>query len=186
MKFLRSIENEENENMNVYIKGFARKLSVLDSESSHSSSKTSQEFSSSFGGDENISDLEGYPVVPSYNLPSGSQLYASQIKIEPDSGFLDAQKAVNVGTTEHIELPKKRWLREAVQDQQRWDSSQELARPINWDDVNLVEYENQKRPTVLMRVQDHGTTKEVSRADMQTAIALVELKNGGPINYRQY
>lgn len=86
--------------------------------------------------------------------------------------------------SEHIELPKKRWLREAVQDQQRWDMSQDLARPINWgEDVNIIEYENQKRPTVLMKVQEDGEKKQVSRADIQIAMALVELKNGKPFEF---
>lgn len=91
--------------------------------------------------------------------------------------------ASSVGS-EHIELPKKRWLREAVQDQQRWDMNQDLAKPINWgEDVNIIEYENQKRPTVLMNVQDDGEKKQVSRADIQIAMALVELKNGKPFEF---
>lgn len=88
-------------------------------------------------------------------------------------------------SSEHIELPKKRWLREAVQDQQRWgDINQDLAKPINWgEDVNIIEYENQKRPTVLMKVQEDGEKKQVSRADIQIAMALVELKNGKPFEF---
>lgn len=87
-------------------------------------------------------------------------------------------------SSEHIELPKKRWLREAVQDQQRWDMNQDLARPLNWgEDVNIIEYENQKRPTVLMKVQEDGEKKQVSRADIQIAMALVELKNGKPFEF---
>lgn len=87
-------------------------------------------------------------------------------------------------SSEHIELPKKRWLREAVQDQQRWDMNQDLAKPINWgEDVNIIEYENQKRPTVLMKVQEDGEKKQVSRADIQIAMALVELKNGKPFEF---
>ncbi|KAK4872059.1 hypothetical protein RN001_016183 [Aquatica leii] len=182
MKFSLNIENEENENINMYVKRLPRKLSVMDSESSHSSSKASSQEYSSFMADDNVSDFEVFSSIESHNSPSSSS-QLSEIKLSDINTFERNQKP---GTTENIELPKKRWLREAVQDQQKWDSSQELARPLNWDEVNLVEYENQKRPTVLMRVQDRGTTKEVSRADIQTAIALVELKNGGPINYRQY
>lgn len=89
-----------------------------------------------------------------------------------------SDKYSTTSSADHIELPKKRWLREAVQDQQRWDFNQELARPINWGDE--VRCENQKRPTVLMRVQEDGERKQVSRADMQLAMALVELKNGKP------
>lgn len=74
-------------------------------------------------------------------------------------------------------VPKKRWLREAVLEQQKWDCGQDLAKPINWgDEMNIIEYENQKRPTVLVRV-DQSEKKEVSRKEMQTAIALVELGN---------
>lgn len=74
-------------------------------------------------------------------------------------------------------------MREAFQDQKLWDAdpSQALARPINWDESTLIEHENQKRPTVLMRAQDKGESREVSRADIQTALALVELKHGGPL-----
>lgn len=86
--------------------------------------------------------------------------------------------------SEHIELPKKRWLREAVQDQQRWDMNQDLAKPINWgEDVNIIEFENKKRPTVLMKVQEDGEKKQVTRADIQIAMALVELKNGKPFKF---
>ncbi|KAF5287234.1 hypothetical protein FQR65_LT12278 [Abscondita terminalis] len=183
MKFSPCIENEENENINLFVKELPRELSVMDSESSRSSKASSQEYSG-FAADDNVSDFEVFSSIQNQNSPSSSsQLYAPDIKLSEINSFRRNQKP---GTTENIELPKKRWLREAVQDQQRWDSSQELARPLNWDEVNLVEYENQKRPTVLMRVQDRGATKEVSRADIQTAIALVELKHGGPINYRQY
>ncbi|XP_044256951.1 pair-rule protein odd-paired-like [Tribolium madens] len=95
--------------------------------------------------------------------------------------------------------PKKRWL-QAVQDQKMFDSTQELARPINWGEdgpssdgdevkiepITLAEYganepkivmENQKRPTVLVCVQG-GKSKQITSDDMQGAIALVELKNG--------
>lgn len=93
--------------------------------------------------------------------------------------------------------PKKRWL-QAVQDQKLLDSSQDLARPINWgeegpssdgDEIKIepiadefdaepkVVVENQKRPTVLVCVQG-GKSKQITSADMQGAIALVELKNG--------
>lgn len=184
MKFSRSHANNE-EVENICLKGFVRKLARMDSDSSHSSSRTSsQELLSSLGGDEN--DSEGYSAVGNYNIASASRHLEQEIKLSSSNSMPNSQKSTSSVTSEYIELPKKRWLREAVQDQQRWDSSQELARPINWDETNLVEYANQRRPTVLMRVQDHGATKEVSRADMQTAIALVELKNGGPINYRQY
>ncbi|KAB0801143.1 hypothetical protein PPYR_05497 [Photinus pyralis] len=177
MKFSALLENDENESMDAYMKiGDHHKLNLIDSESSQSSKTSLQDFPS-YNGDDNISDFEGFSSIQHSNVPPDSvQLYTSHSEVSR------TQKSIS----ENIELPKKRWLREAVQDQQRWDASQHLARPINWDEINLVEYENQKRPTVLMRVQDHGTTKEVSRADMQTAIALVELKNGGPLNHRQY
>ncbi|EFA11535.1 zinc finger protein 367 [Tribolium castaneum] len=92
--------------------------------------------------------------------------------------------------------PKKRWL-QAVQDQKMFDSTQDLARPLNWgedgpssdgDEVKIepiefgasepkVVVENQKRPTVLVCVQG-GKSKQITSDDMQGAIALVELKNG--------
>ncbi|XP_066995500.2 zinc finger protein 367 [Anabrus simplex] len=68
-----------------------------------------------------------------------------------------------------LEQPKKRWLREACQDQSLWREKHELAQPLHWSDrdddpaaceeVSLSEYENfhsltasanQTRPTVLM------------------------------------
>ncbi|KAK5639166.1 hypothetical protein RI129_011658 [Pyrocoelia pectoralis] len=175
MKFSHNLENEENEG--VYMQSRDHKLTLMDSESSHSSKTSSQ----GYIGDDNVSDYEGFSSIQPSNVQSNSvQLYTSHVNIS------EVSRTQKSNITENIELPKKRWLREAVQDQQRWDASQHLARPINWDEINLVEYENQKRPTVLMRVQDHGATKEVSRADMQTAIALVELKNGGPLHHRQY
>lgn len=76
------------------------------------------------------------------------------------------------------EIPKKRWL-------QQWDSTQDLAQPINWGEDkpnNIVETENKKRPTVLVRIEN-GQEKEVSKSDMQVAMALVELQNSFPTNY---
>lgn len=82
------------------------------------------------------------------------------------------------------------WL-QAVQDQKLFDSSQDLAKPINWGDEAQTcdgtrikvepdeesQTENQKRPTVLVCVQGNNK-KQISSDDMQGAIALVELKNG--------
>ncbi|CAG9855380.1 unnamed protein product [Phyllotreta striolata] len=87
------------------------------------------------------------------------------------------------------ELPKKRWLREAVQNQTQWDSTNDLARPINWGDENCPESEKkadstpqkQTRPTVLVCIQG-GKSKEISSEEIQGAMALVELKNS--VNYR--
>lgn len=95
------------------------------------------------------------------------------------------------------ELPKKRWLREAVQDQSLWDSSQDLAYPINWGEEAYTETneaqkantfvpkiinENLKRPSVLVCVQG-GKSKEISNDEIQGAMALVELKNGSTCNF---
>ncbi|XP_057658621.1 zinc finger protein 76-like [Diorhabda carinulata] len=85
------------------------------------------------------------------------------------------------------ELPKKRWLREAVQNQTRWESTNDLASPINWGDEPCTETEKkeqcekQNRPSVLVCVQG-GKSKEISSEEIQGAMALVELKNS--INYR--
>ncbi|KAG5880806.1 hypothetical protein JTB14_030824 [Gonioctena quinquepunctata] len=93
------------------------------------------------------------------------------------------------------ELPKKRWLREAVQDQSLWDSTNDLACPINWGEESFTETaedkkqiyvpkvttENQTRPSVLVCLHG-GKSKEISNDEIQGAMALVELKNG--INYR--
>ncbi|XP_066158225.1 zinc finger protein 143-like [Euwallacea fornicatus] len=88
------------------------------------------------------------------------------------------------------ELPKKRWLREAAQEQRLWDSTTDLASPINWGEESGAEPEepavdenvnngcqNQKRPSVLVCVQG-GKSKEISNDEIQGAMALVELKNG--------
>ncbi|CAG9816458.1 unnamed protein product [Phaedon cochleariae] len=86
------------------------------------------------------------------------------------------------------ELPKKRWLREAVQDRSLWDSTNDLACPINWGEEGAEAKEekkgvceNQTRPSVLVCVQG-GKSKEISSDEIQGAMALVELKNG--VNYR--
>lgn len=101
-------------------------------------------------------------------------------------------------TPSALELPKKRWLREAVQNQRIWEGSNDLAKPINWNEdvpnnssctpvkvavVSKNDIENQQqRPTVLVRVQGG---KEISNDEIQGAIALVELKNGAtPKHYR--
>lgn len=99
------------------------------------------------------------------------------------------------------ELPKKRWLREAAQNQTQWESSNDLASPINWGDESINEgngsengfenfvsnimNENQKRPSVLVCVQG-GKSKEISSDEIQGAMALVELKNAvtSDIKYR--
>ncbi|XP_018565028.1 pair-rule protein odd-paired [Anoplophora glabripennis] len=95
------------------------------------------------------------------------------------------------------ELPKKRWLREAVQDQSLWDATNDLACPINWGEdvfgevndsekntafVPKIINENQKRPSVLVCVQG-GKSKEISSDEIQGAMALVELKNGSTCNF---
>lgn len=81
-------------------------------------------------------------------------------------------------------VPKKRWLREAVMEQQRWDSNQDLAQPINWgEENNLIAFENQKRPTVLVRVEQNEI-KKISKSDIQIAMALVELRNANGLSKR--
>nr|CAH7726328.1 unnamed protein product [Callosobruchus chinensis] len=94
------------------------------------------------------------------------------------------------------ELPKKRWLREAVQDPSLWESTNDLACPINWGEevfgentaeakdtlVPNVIHENLKRPSVLVCVQG-GKSKEISSEEIQGAMALVELKNGATCNF---
>lgn len=115
---------------------------------------------------------------------SSAQELFKDITVTPENEQSN-DKYSTTSSADHVELPKKRWLREAVQDQQRWDSNQELASPINWgDEVSVVEYENQRRPTVLMRVQEDGEGKQVSRADIQLAMALVEFKNGKPYEFQ--
>lgn len=87
------------------------------------------------------------------------------------------------------ELPKKRWLREAVQNQTLWDSTNDLACPINWGDEACADAEKkletlsekQTRPSVLVCIQG-GKSKEISSDEIQGAMALVELKNS--VNYR--
>jgi hypothetical protein len=153
---------------------------------------------------------------PSYNSPNSTYILPSDGMENSPKSELDDNISVNSENFENgqgvssprtslhnFELskgPKKRWL-QAVQDQQLLDSSQDLARPINWgedgpssdgDEVKIepvtladeyvavepqVAAENQKRPTVLVCVQG-GKSKQITSDDMQGAIALVELKNG--------
>ncbi|KAK9890172.1 hypothetical protein WA026_008976 [Henosepilachna vigintioctopunctata] len=106
------------------------------------------------------------------------------------------------------ELPKKRWLREAIKNSDTalkdQENQEELAQPLNWDEPiestesnhtteqscqaeNLVIMENQNRPSVLVCLHD-GKKKTMTNDEIQTAIALVELKNSGncysKCNYR--
>lgn len=95
-------------------------------------------------------------------------------------------------------LPKKRWLREAEQDQSLWNSTSDLASPLNWNEDATVENnledicdsvrpnvinDNQKRPSVLVCVQG-GKSKEISSDEIQGAMALVELKNSVTSEYK--
>ncbi|KAJ8945644.1 hypothetical protein NQ314_009179 [Rhamnusium bicolor] len=94
----------------------------------------------------------------------------------------------------------REWLQNwdrAVQDQSLWDSTNDLACPINWGEdvfnetnesernaafVPKIINENQKRPSVLVCVQG-GKSKEISNDEIQGAMALVELKNGSTCNF---
>lgn len=94
------------------------------------------------------------------------QLHNSFYQTTPQQLFRDSTNAVS---RENNEIPKKRWLKKAVLDQQGWESSQDLAQPLNWgDDSRLIECENQKRPSVLVRLE---------KPEKTAAIALVELHN---------
>ncbi|XP_030756557.1 pair-rule protein odd-paired-like [Sitophilus oryzae] len=114
-----------------------------------------------------------------------------------NSGGSENEMCAESPQTKPSELPKKRWLREATQDQRLWDSSTDLASPLNWgddscndgeenkmSDVNDTENKNQQqRPSVLVCVQG-GKSKEISSDEIQGAMALVELKNGLNYSYR--
>lgn len=109
-----------------------------------------------------------------------------------NSGNIEFNMHTPPSKTKTSELPKKRWLREAVQNQSLWESANDLACPINWGDdspnegndceegfqnfLSNIINENQKRPSVLVCVQG-GKSKEISSDEIQGAIALVELKN---------
>lgn len=112
-----------------------------------------------------------------------SQEYASaeaMIQLHNISYQATSQQLYNdtsPATSKENEIPKKRWLREAVLDQQKWESTQDLAQPLNWgDDTRTVECENQKRPSVLVRAEK-SERKDISKTDLQLAMALVELRH---------
>ncbi|XP_022900798.1 zinc finger protein 367-like [Onthophagus taurus] len=101
-----------------------------------------------------------------------------------DTSSKDTGDSTSPRSAEVSEIPKKRW-------RQQWDLTQEdLAQPLNWSEegtTSVVEVENQKRPTVLVRNDkfetNGGGKKQVSRCDMQVAMALVELSNVETNNY---
>lgn len=136
--------------------------------------------------DENYSPLRAKSLENQFNadipdtcglkleIHQHSEEYASaEAMIELHNGSYQSSGTPPV-SRECNEIPKKRWLREAL-DQQKSDDV--LAKPIKWDnEKNLVEHENQKRPTVLVCVGE-AEKKEITKADIQTAMALVELSN---------
>ncbi|GLG93555.1 Transcriptional activator cubitus interruptus [Gryllus bimaculatus] len=72
------------------------------------------------------------------------------------------------------EQPKKRWLREACQDQSLWEEKQELAQPLQWiereddssfcgngENIDAMQTANQMRPTVLMLAGKENSSQKV-------------------------
>ncbi|XP_076262583.1 uncharacterized protein LOC143197759 isoform X2 [Rhynchophorus ferrugineus] len=126
-----------------------------------------------------------------------SELDDLETSIFSNSGCSENEMSSESSQAKPSELPKKRWLREAVQDQRLWDSTTDLACPLNWGDEicseveehklteisNDIESKNQQRPSVLVCVQG-GKSKEISSEEIQGAMALVELKNGLNYSYR--
>lgn len=175
--------NSENLNTTPKKSAFKRESSVFSSGSSSYFSSCSQTSSTD--------DAENSPKSEFDDLDSS--IYNSSGNIEFDV-YTTPSKALS------SELPKKRWLREAVQNQNLWESN-DLACPINWGDdspnegndceegfqnfsSNVIN-ENQKRPSVLVCIQG-GKSKEISSDEIQGAMALVELKNAvtSDIKYR--
>ncbi|XP_060515830.1 pair-rule protein odd-paired-like [Cylas formicarius] len=121
-----------------------------------------------------------------------SELDDLETSICSNSGSSESDVMAESPPPKPSELPKKRWLREAVQDQRLWDSTNDLASPINWGEDSYTDpevnktsdcsAENQKRPSVLVCVQG-GRSKEISSDEIQGAMALVELKNGLSCNF---
>lgn len=175
--------NSENLNTTPKKSIFKRESSVFSSGSSSYFSSCSQTSSTD--------DAENSPKSEFDDLDSS--IYNSSGNIEFDV-HTTPSKALS------SELPKKRWLREAVQNQNLWESN-DLACPINWGDdspnegndceegfqnfLSNIRNENQKRPSVLVCVQG-GKSKEISNDEIQGAMALVELKNAvtSDIKYR--
>ncbi|KAL1493096.1 hypothetical protein ABEB36_011223 [Hypothenemus hampei] len=144
----------------------------------------------------------------SAHYSSCSQNSTDDIENSPKSEIDDLETSAcsNSGSSENelsagspnlkpSELPKKRWLREATQKKRAWDSTIDLASPINWNEETFSEVEdspskakiengdqNQKRPSVLVCLQG-GKSEEISNDEIQGAMALVELKNSN-YNYR--
>lgn len=155
---------------------FRREESIYSSESSSYFSNCSQTSS--------VDDIENSPK--SELEDSDHSIFNSCDNVEYDIHIEAPSKSIP------SELPKKRWLREAVQNQSLWESTNDLACPINWSEDIAPENgseafvpkfkpsivnENQKRPSVLVCVQG-GKSKEISSDEIQGAMALVELKNG--------
>jgi hypothetical protein len=60
---------------------------------------------------------------------------SNDFEIPSTNDILQHRKLV----TYRQEQPKKRWLREACQDQSLWGEKQELAQPLQWNDKDEVE-----------------------------------------------
>lgn len=73
-----------------------------------------------------------------------------------------------------VELPKKRWLREATQDRTLIKENKNSSQNWNKDKDMLVQKENLMRPTVLVRAKP---AEEQVNQEWQGALALMELAN---------
>lgn len=157
--------------------------------------------------DSNSNETENTPPSPDM-LSTASGEYLNKLENDKDSAT-----SGSCSTERVFELPKKRWLREATKvlnesDSEDQGGQEKLALPINWDDQaeniqlgpdmennsqsscssdNLVMLKNQNRPSVLVCMHD-GQKKTITNDEIQSAIALVELKNSGDsyskCNYR--
>lgn len=74
-----------------------------------------------------------------------------------------------------MELPKKRWLREAAQDLALIQGEVPVSPSQKTKEKYLVQKENQLRPTVLVRA--NKPIEEESNSEWQGALALIELAN---------
>ncbi|XP_044764827.1 gastrula zinc finger protein xFG20-1-like [Coccinella septempunctata] len=139
------------------------------------------------------------------NTPPPSEVDFPTLAVDAEDNLSAKEEADS--SRDDKELPKKRWLREATKKGDLLDldkNHEELAQPLNWDEPigstennhnselscpaeNLVIMENRNRPSVLVCLHD-GKKKAMTNDEIQTAIALVELKNSGnsysKCNYR--
>ncbi|PSN52055.1 hypothetical protein C0J52_04546 [Blattella germanica] len=115
--------------------------------------------------------------MQSSNMVKSWQQMSPEIKQEPSS----AENADNENNAwKHKKLdayrqeqPKKRWLREACQDQSLWGEKQELAKPLQWSDKDEVDGNSVDSGFVLLDPAGLATDETEKDANMTRPTVLM-------------